>query len=721
MAALLVAVWLASVHLQSRPAALAADAPATQFSAARASAALGRVLGSERPHPTGSAESAALRTRLLRELDTLELHPRTVTEMSCFTRQRWGAIVCGTVSNVIAGLSPGSGKQVVLMAHTDSVAAGPGACDDGCGMATLLESIRALKARGLTGEHPIVAVFTDGEEAGLLGAAALFRDPLRVAKTGAVINVDDRGNSGPSYLFQTSAGEGPLIDLYAAKTSHYATSSLYAEIFEYLPNDTDFTPVLAAGVPGVNFALIGNVADYHTPNDTLSHIDLRGLQSHGDAELELADAFSRLDFATLKGERLIYLDVLGRWLPRLPMRWALPLSLLCLALLALAAFLTRRERRIAPRPILAALMPPLLLLGCVAMGFGLHALAAFISGNADPSFAFPLYLRLSLGFGAFAVALLAARGAGPMASWLWFALLAVAAAIWAPGLSPYFLFPCLVAAPLLLLTVRGGRDMALLVSAIPALLLWIGLTANTEPLMGLKAHPIFMVTAGFGLIAALPLLARVKTGWGISLAVSLVAAIALAVAAGFAPPFSQAAPQRLNIRYLEKDGKAWWLADGVEHLPDPLRAAAAFSPRPVSLIDSAYAAPAGKARAPAPGARVARQGDSVIIDLQDQGDGVALRVPKEAGLRSLTLGGVTTPAPRDRRVTISCVTPDCATAHLRLDVANPAAFAIDLLVFRRGLPPEGAKLQKARPVWAVPSQTGDISVFATRIAVPGGG
>ena len=55
--------------------------------------------------------------------------------------------------------SPGTGKAVVLMAHSDSVAAGPGAGDDGSGVAILLETIRALKARGTaaSGEHPVVA------------------------------------------------------------------------------------------------------------------------------------------------------------------------------------------------------------------------------------------------------------------------------------------------------------------------------------------------------------------------------------------------------------------------------------------------------------------------------------------------------------------------------------------------------------------------------------
>src|SRR5258707_2967310 len=45
---------------------------------------------------------------------------------------------------------------------------------------------------------------------------------------------------------------------------HFAASSLYGEIYKYMPNDTDMTPFLAAGLTGYNFAFLGNAAQYHT-------------------------------------------------------------------------------------------------------------------------------------------------------------------------------------------------------------------------------------------------------------------------------------------------------------------------------------------------------------------------------------------------------------------------------------------------------------------------
>lgn len=719
LAALVVGIWLLSVYGQSRPAALGLDAPVTQFSAARADAVLGRLLGDQKPRPAGSAENAALRARLLKDLAELGVNARTETRMSCANESRRGFIPCATVSNIVAGVSPGSGKRILLMAHLDSVAAGPGAGDDMSGVATILETIHALKARGLAGEHPITALFTDGEESGLLGARAYLKTPLVAAKTGAVINVESRGNQGPSYLFQTSAGDAKLIDLYARSVPNLAASSLYAEIYKVLPNDTDLTPFLEAGVAGYNFAFIGNQAHYHTLLDRREHIDPRSLQQHGDNVLELTDALSRTDFAALQGENAIYLDVLGRWLPRLPVGWALPLSLAAFLLIALAGFFTPRERREIRRPVLAFLMPPLMIAGCVGMGFALHSLAAWVSGHADPSFAHPLWLRLSLAFGAFAVALVMSRGAGVITCWLWLAGLAIVCAIVAPGLTPYFLFPSLVAGPLLLATIAGGRGFALSVAMLAGLLVWIGFNAASEPIMGLKMHPLFMITAAFGLITLLPLLAKAKVqAWGISLAASLVLAIALAVTAGLQPAYSADAPQRLNLGYVEMDGRASWLADPVQRLPESLRAAANFSDEPQRMLEMFYVAPAAASRYPAPTAVVTRDGDTVTLDLKTSGDAVLLMVPAEAKMQSLTVAGVTTQSSEDR-VTIFCSTPDCATARMTLRLASSHPVSLQLLAQRRGLPPDGAKLLKARPPEAVPSRAGDRTILAANIAIPG--
>jgi hypothetical protein len=718
LAALVVGIWWLSAYGQSRPAALGRDAPSVQFSAARADAVLGRVLGDQAPHPAGSAAAEAVRARILTELAAMGVPTRTQTGMSCYSEPRWNNVPCGTVTNIIADVSPGVGKAILLMAHSDSVAAGPGAGDDGAGVAILLESIRALKARGLNGGHPVIALFTDGEEPGLLGAAFYLRDADARAKIGAVVNVEARGNQGTSYLFQTSAGNGKLIELYARGVSQYATSSLYSEIYKYMPNDTDLTLMLGLGVPAYNFAFIGQVAHYHTPLDRRENLDPRSLQQQGDATLALSDALAHADLAALKGPDAIYLDVLGRWLPRMAGRWALPLSITAFLLIALAGFLTRRARRTLSHPVLAGLMPPLLLAGCIGMGFVLHTLASWLSGHVDPSFAHPVWLRLALGFGAFAVALPVSRLAGGITCWLWLSGLAVVCAVLAPGVTPYFLFPSLIAAPLLLATVRSGRAVALSVAALGALIVWIGLNATSEALMGLTMHPLFMASAGFGLMALLPVLGRAEK-WKLSFAASVLAALVLAVTAGLQPAASAAAPERLNLRYGESEGRAFWLADAVPRLPDGLRTAANFSATPQSLpeLGTYYMAPAGKARSTPPRAEVHRNGHDVTLDLDAPGDGITLIVPEQARLNGMHINGVYSATPGGR-VAILCVTPDCGHAHVTLHLGSQDAASLVLLSWRQGLPPDGAKLIAARPATATPSQSGDRSVLAAKIAVP---
>jgi hypothetical protein len=715
LAALAAGIWLLSVFTPWRPVALGPETPPTQFSAARAGAVLGRILGEQRPHPAGSAEAEGVRGRILSELSAMGIFARTQIGMSCYGERRWDNIPCATVTNIIAEAVPGTGKAVVLMAHSDSVAAGPGAGDDGSGVAILLETIRALKARHLVaGIHPITAIFTDGEENGLLGANLFLRDPARRDGIGAVINVEARGNQGPSYLFQTSKGNGPLIALYAHGVRRYATSSLYSEIYKYLPNDTDLTPVLAAGIPGYNFAFIGNVAHYHTPLDRRENLDPDSVQQQGDVALALADELAHADYRTLKGEDAVYLDVLERWLPRLPQHRVLPAAIIVFLMIALAGYLTSRERRDAAQPLLAGLMPPLLLAGAIAIGFVLHSLAAWIGGEADPSFAHPLALRLSLALGVFAVALLAAQRASAIACWLWFSVFAIAAAIWVPGLSPYFLFPSLVAAPLLLATVRGGRSVAIFVAALAALVVWLGLNAGGEASLGLKTHPLFTLTAAFALLALLPLL-RAAAQWRWASGASLALALVLAVVAGLEPAFSDRAPERLNLRYVEEDGKAWWLADRVRKLPASLRAAASFEPSSPGLPDRA---PAGAARFAPPSAAVHRNGKDVVLDLAAEGDGIALMLPRDAKIASVTVGGFTEQVGQ-RPVQLICGTPDCGRIRIILHQASAVRATLILNAQRRGLPPDGEKLLKARPSWAVPSQTGDRTVLVSRIVLPG--
>ena len=204
---------------------------------------------------------------------------------------------------------------------------------------------------------------------GLLGAGLFLKDPAWRGRVGVVINVEARGNQGPSYLFQTSAGDGKLVDLYARNVAHPAASSLYGEIYKYLPNDTDLTPFLQAGFAGVQFRL---------------HRQCRGLPHRARPQRKSvarqpakpgrqcagADAGAgRRGFAGAERRRCDLSGYAGGAGCRAcPCVFALPLAVTVFILIALAGWFSPRTRPQPRRPLAAILMPLLLLLGCCGGG-----------------------------------------------------------------------------------------------------------------------------------------------------------------------------------------------------------------------------------------------------------------------------------------------------------------------------------------------------------------
>jgi hypothetical protein len=152
------------------------------------------------------------------------------------------------------------------------------------GVAASLEAVRAIKAKGVPARD-VVLIVTDGEEAGLLGANHFFRrDPL-AKRIGLVVNLEARGSTGRVNMFQTSPQNGELIDLFARSAVRPASSSLAVMIYERMPNDTDLTEPLAVGIPGLNYAIIGRLFDYHSATSTPENLERGSLQDMGDQAL----------------------------------------------------------------------------------------------------------------------------------------------------------------------------------------------------------------------------------------------------------------------------------------------------------------------------------------------------------------------------------------------------------------------------------------------------
>ena len=157
--------------------------------------------------------------------------------------------------------------------------------------------------------------------------------------------------------------------------------------------------------------------------------------------------------------------------------------------------------------------------------------------------------------------------------------------------------------------------------------------------------------------------------WFASVILCMLVSLGATVAAGLQPAYTAAAPQRLNLRHVEKDGKSWMLADPVARLPEDLRAAANFSERPQPLaMWRGYVAQTGNAAFPAPSASMTRQGKMLTIDLHgsDAAQGMLLQL---AGLAAITIGDVRQVTP-EGQLLVACGTADCARLHMVLEFSG---------------------------------------------------
>lgn len=232
--------------------------------------------------------------------------------------------------------------RVVLAAHYDSVAAGPGASDDGAAIAAMLETVRALRSDDQL-RNDLVLLITDGEEDGLLGAAAFVRQHPLARTRAVVLNWEARGVNGPSLMFETSSRNAALVTLFAATAPYPHGDSSFVEFYRRLPNNTDFTEFAAAGLPGMNVAYIQGAARYHTPGDSIANLDPASLQHHGANMLALTRALGNTDLATLAADHdATYFRFLGPVITY-PIGLVWPLALLTvLALIALVVLARRR-------------------------------------------------------------------------------------------------------------------------------------------------------------------------------------------------------------------------------------------------------------------------------------------------------------------------------------------------------------------------------------------
>jgi hypothetical protein len=377
------AVVVVALATQRPPPPLPATAPAAAFSAERALAHVAAVAAE--PHAIGTPENQAVRDHLIGALAALGLE----TEVQRATAVSERFATAGIVDNVLGrwrGRDPSG--AILLVAHVDSVTTAPGAADNGAAVAAILEALRALMA-GPPLRNDLLVLFSDGEEVGLLGAEAFASEHPWMEEVALVVNLEARGSGGPSVLVETSHGNAELIRAFAANVPYPNASSLAFEVYDLLPNDTDFTVFRDRGLPGFNFAFIRRAAHYHTALDALAQLEPASLQHHGEHVLALARHYGEVDLrrsGLIADSDDVYVDVLRRFVVHYPEGWALPLAIAtALAWVAVVAWARRRgDARL--RGVAAGSVWLLLVLGAAV---GVTWAATGLLGRLQPALANP--------------------------------------------------------------------------------------------------------------------------------------------------------------------------------------------------------------------------------------------------------------------------------------------------------------------------------------------
>lgn len=721
-----------------------ADAPLDRFSATRAREVLDRVLGDKQPHPVGSAENGRVRQRIVDELRRLGFTPELSKNMSC---GRSGA--CAEVTNILASV-PGRSKDgaVLLAAHYDSVGAGPGASDDGAGVASLLEIARILKLEPPR-QRPVALLFDDGEEPGLLGAQAFVKHNPLAHRLSAAINLEARGTSGPSLMFETSGRNAALARALAESLPHPVTSSVFASVYRELPNDTDLTVFRRAGIAGVNFAFIGNEPHYHTPLDDLDHSSAASLQHEGGSALALARKLA--DGAPVAASSdAVFFDVLGFCMVEFPVGWMVPLLVVAALSLALAGFFLKRRGAFCFAELGAALA--VLPLGWLLAGSG-GALLHYVLHRAG---ALPLQfvahplpaLVACWALGALGTALpaaLLARRVGLPAFWLaggvW--LLALTALILArlPGAGYLTELPLIAMAVAgLLWAAAPGPDwraaLAVLAPVAIAAIVWMPILLLLYDALGFVSLPLLAAVIALAWAPLVPALciAPDRLRWAAVLGALSALLIATPLAAR-AAPFSPELPERVSL-VLDANAtthRARWLTGASQGpLPPALLRAGSFSPEPVSPAPwsggwnaFALSGPAPDPGLPAPDVErvpvpAAAQGRRVRVSIRSLRGArdLALVIPAGTPITAARVDG--TPAYFRRRgewkrLLVLGAPPD--GVEVELDLATEKRIQAVALDRSPGLPGSGKALLRARPRRAVPSQDGDLTLVSRHFAL----
>jgi hypothetical protein len=562
---LVLAAILAVVIFERKgPAPLPSDAPPDRFSAARAITSVASIVGDGTPHPIGPPAHDVVRDRVVGQFRQLGYPVSLQQRFACNAYA-----TCANVANILATL-PGDPRADVLMlsAHYDSVGAGPGATDDGVGVATLLEVARAIRHEHF--RNTILFVITDGEEDGLLGAEGFIADANASRGVAAVINIDNRGTSGRSFLFETSRQNRWLMPLLARGLPRPLASSFFFNLYELLPNDTDLSVFKRAGIAGINFAAVGRVAHYHTPLDNLEHVTPSTVQDHGDHVLGMARMLANANLGQSKNGDAVFFDLLSLQLVWWPQSWTPWMALGTLVALLFGAAIHVRNRSTHARAITLGVASFFLsIVGAAAVGGVLGSLASLRSAKAT-WVAQPGPMLAAMWLIGCAIAVGCATWLRPRAGYeglfighgLCWVAMSIALAVVLPGGAYLALIPAIAFS---ICTLLLPPDASVIVTSVVTAVLWFPVVVAFYDLIGRVALPVIAAVIALLCTTFTPLIS-VRTATHRALVAAMgTTALACIVMQLLVSPYTPEWPKRMNIQY-DNDH---WTIDNLTAPPAP--------------------------------------------------------------------------------------------------------------------------------------------------------
>lgn len=567
------------------PAPAPLDAPAAQFSAARAQQHLAVL--AQTPRPIASSANRAARDYLLGQLRAIGLDPqvqRALVQKNYVDYNANYAATMGVVHNVLVRL-PGTAPDrlrrpaLLLAAPLDSALASLGAARGAAPVSALVETLRALRA-GPPLANDVLVLFADGELVGGLGMQAFVEQHPWAREVGLSLRFDGAGSGGPLELYNTHGASGSAIDGWLRAAPDVRGSSLMHEIVQLAPGALRIGALATLEAPVLQFANRDKPFDRRGVLDTPQRLQPATLQHMGDAMLRLVRAYGeqKLVAQASSGQVVFALPLLGTVHYSGELVWPFT-GLTCLLLFGCVCLAMQRSGVRYPALLQAGFIVPsvAVALGIVAWQLWMHVPALHRAWNP----AAPEHTRYALLYlggvcalcaGLFLVAQrllqrLTGTAAAMLAALFCLTLVLLLASWLAPGASWLVVWPLLAAlASFAGLHARRvarwpapARLAVLLAGVLPAVVLVLpALRDSYLVLSPLRMNlPVAMLALLLGVSMAL--LAHARRFFGRVLVLAGLGSLALA---GSADDFSEAPPIRANELVYYKDMPSWdayWL------------------------------------------------------------------------------------------------------------------------------------------------------------------